>query len=489
MHTDHNQFTLPCFRILSDKQIVDLYSAALQIMAKTGITVQCQEALDLLGSAGADVSNSDRVKIPSHLVERALKTAPEAITLYTREGKLAIALKAGSGSHFGGMNSLAEYLDPYSGERRACTVEDIGSMTRIIDALPNFEWIMTIASYPTVPEAIADKVAVLQTIRNTTKPVLCSIFDLASLREILEIGAIVSGGEKDFLGKPFLLSFSEAVTPLILGKDALEKDLFCAEKGIPNVVYSSPMAGATTPATLPATLAVSIVEFLSQVVIIQLKKPGAPVIIGSSPSIMDMRSVMYAFGAPEAYLMDAALTEIAHHYKLPTFSTSGQTDAIVIDAQAAIEATYQVMMAALCGADFVHGAGEMYQGRMASPEYAALCNEIIDMVKIGIKGIEINSDTLPLDLIEKIGPKGSYVSEKHTLKHFRNFWMPTIFDRSSVKGAGIKNCTELVKEKTATLLKTCQPKPLPDHVAKELEQIEKGWFERAGAEHKPGKKS
>jgi trimethylamine--corrinoid protein Co-methyltransferase len=301
----------------------------------------------------------------------------------------------------------------------------------------------------------------------------------------LEVCAVIAGGEKAFIARPFLLSFSMAISPLILGPDALERDLICAEKKIPNVVYSSAMAGATCPATLPAAIAISAAEFLSQLVIIQLKNPGAPVIVGSSPSIMDMKALIYAFGAPEAYFADVALTEIAHSYRLPIFNTAGQTDAVVIDAQAAAEATYQTVMALLCGADFVHGVGEMYQGRMASPEYAVLCSEIIDMIKVMMKGIEINEDTLPLDLIDMVGPKGSYVSEKHTLKHFRRFWAPTVFDRSAVRTPETKDCAELVREKTINILKSHRPKPLPADVEKELRKIERAWLRRAGLKDYP----
>lgn len=485
MRASDIRFGSPQFRLLSESQIEALHLASLQILERTGVNVQSQEALELLGYAGADVDNVERVRIPSYLVERALRAAPKTITLYSREGEPAIVLNGSSGSHFGGMTALAEYLDPHTGQRRPCYVDDVIDMTRVVDALPNLEWIMTIASYPTIPGQIADRVTALQTILNTSKPVMASIFDGDGLREILEICAIIAGGEKAFIARPFLVSFSMAISPLILGQDALEKDFICAEKKIPNVVYSSAMAGATSPATLPATIAISVAEFLSQLVIIQLKNPGAPVIVGASPSIMDMKALIYAFGAPEAYFIDAALTEIAHSYRLPIFNTSGQTDAVAIDAQAAAEATYQMVMAMLCGADFVHGVGEMYQGRMASPEYAVLCSEIIDMVGGMMRGIEINEDTLPLDLIDRVGPKGSYVSEKHTLKHFRRFWAPSIFDRSAVRMPESKSCAELVREKTINILKSHRPKPLPSDITKELRKVEKHWLRKVGLKDYP----
>ena len=479
MRHNYIQYNNPRFCLLSDSQIDELHQASLQIMERTGIAFDCREAIELLDGAGADVSNPDRVKIPSYLVEQALRTAPKSITLYTRDGELAMVLN-GRTSHFGGITALNEYLDPYTRQKRQCYVEDIGEMARTIDALPNVEWLMHSAACPTIPGAIADKVTLLHVILNTSKPAVSEIVEVQNLREMLEICSIVAGGEKELRARPFLIGSSQPVTPLMQGRDAVENSLMCAEKGIPNVVYSGPMAGATTPATFAAVMAIANAEFLSQLVVIQLKYPGAPVIYGSQPSIMDMKTTIFSFGAPESALLIAALTELGHYYKLPMFGTAGEVDNDVIDAQAAAEATYQILLSALSGADLIHGIGEMYHGRMVSPEFAVFGSELIDMAKVSMGGIEINEDTLPLDLIEKKGPRANYISEKHTLKHFRKFWAPKFFDRSVTKGADAKNCEELVNEATIRIMETHQPKPLPADVLKELKKVEAGWLRRAG---------
>ena len=132
----------------------------------------------------------------------------------------------------------------------------------------------------------------------------------ASLKETTELCSIVVGGEKNLRKKPFLVNSSEPVSPLVQGKDSLEKSLLCAEKGIPNIVYGMQMAGATAAATFAGCLAIANAEVLSQLVVMQLKNPGAPLIYGGMPSIMDMRTTIYSYGAPEKALMVAALTEL-----------------------------------------------------------------------------------------------------------------------------------------------------------------------------------
>ncbi|MEE8413742.1 MAG: trimethylamine methyltransferase family protein [Dehalococcoidales bacterium] len=488
MRANYIQYGSPQFRILSDNQIEELHFATLHILERTGVAFDCREAIELLDGAGVDVSNPDRIKIPSYLVEQAIRTAPKTITLYTREGERAITGN-GLGSHFGAMCGTPKYLEPYSRKQAPCYVTDIADTARVVDALPNIEWLWTISGHPTVPGTIADKVSLLQALLNTSKPVACGLNDAASLREMIEVCSIIAGGEEELRKRPFFLGSSEPVTPLTQDKDAMEKSLLCAEKGIPNFIFGLQMAGATAPATWPAVLAIASAEALSQLVVIQLKNPGAPVIFGAMPDIMDMRTTIACYGAPELAFLIAAATELAHYYQLPMLGTAGCTDADVINTQASAEVTYQIHMAALSGADFVHDVGLMYHSEISSPELMVFCNEIIDMVGVSMGGIEINEETLPLDLIDRVGPRGNYISEKHTLKHFKKFWTPKIFDRSVVKREGTKNCEDLLNEMTIKIIETHQPKPLPEDVLKELAKIEAGWLKRVGLKEYPKKAS
>jgi len=488
MRHNYVQYNSPQFRLLSDSQLEELHLATLQVLERAGVAfTDCPEALEILGEAGADISNPDRVKIPSYLVEQALRAAPKAITLYTRDGDCAMVLN-GTGPHFGAVAASQDHLDPYTRKRRPTYVDDIADVTRVVDALPNLEFQWTSSAHGTIPGSIADKVAVFQALTNTTKPVGYCLNDAESLREIIEVCSIIAGSEDQFRKKPFLIGSSEPVTPLTQDKDAVGKSLLCAEKGIPNIVYGFQMAGATTPTTWPGELVIASAEVLGQLVVIQLKKPGAPVLFGGMPSIMDMSTTIGSYGAPELAVNIAALTELCHYYKLPMLGTAGCTEAETIGAQTAAEVTYQIMLAGLSGADFVHDVGLMYHCTTISPELMVLCDELIDMVKVLTNRMEINEETLPLDLIERLGPRGTYISEKHTLKHFRKFWSPKLFDRSVIKTEESKNCEDLVNEKTIKILETHQPKPLPEDVLKELGKIEARWLKQVGLKEYPKRK-
>ncbi len=484
MRANYIQYGSPQFRILSDKQIEELHFATLQILERTGVAFQCQEAIDILDDAGADVSDPNRVKIPSYMVEQALKTAPKMITLYTREGKPAIVLNGTTGSHFGAFPDDITHLDPYTGKRRKCYVEDIADMARLFDALPNMEWSFTGSSHPTVPPAISDQVSVLQLVLNSSKPIIAEVSDASKLRDMIDLCSIVAGGEEELRRRPFFGSSSEPVSPLTQGKEAMEKSLLCAEKGIPNVVYGMPMAGATAPATFAGCLAVANAEILSQLVVLQLRNPGTPIIFGAIPTIMDMKEGTCCYGCPELSLMCGALTELSHYYKLPMFGTAGisrtrggEMGHVVIDAQAGVEITYQILITMLTGADLVHDV---------TPSLAVLVNDVVDMVKVLMGGIEINDETLALDLIERLGPGGNYLSERHTLKHFRKFWVPRVFDRSlSWDRKDVKYSEELIRERTIEILETHKPKPLPDDLLREIKNLERTWLDSVGLKEYP----
>jgi len=473
----------PRFQILSSENLNKLHEASLRILENTGVTLDCDEAIKLLGDAGIDISDPKRVKIPKQFVEQALKSAPDNITLYTREGEPCLYLDL-EHTYFGAIPDCPDILDPYTKKRRPCYVDDAAALARIIDYLPNIDWIFTAGWGHGLPGDLSDKVSLVQAILNTSKPAGSCVNDLPSLEAMIEICAIIAGGKQGLKEKPFFYCTVEPVTPLVQGKDAVEKSLLCAGLGIPNVIYSMPMAGATSPATFAGTLAVCNAEFLSHLVIVQLKNPGAPVIYGSMPNIMDMKTSIYPYGAPELNLLVACLTELAHHYRLPMWGTAGCTDAKVIGVQAGMELMYECLTSMLSGADFVHDTGLMDHATMISPELIVLMDEAIASAKVLLGGIEVSAQTLALDLVDKIGPAGSYIAEDHTLENFRRFWVPSIADRTRLTPdmvpESVRHSEELLNKKTIEILDKYEPKPLPEDMVLEIRKVEESWFKELG---------
>jgi trimethylamine--corrinoid protein Co-methyltransferase len=218
-------------------------------------------------------------------------------------------------------------------------------------------------------------------------------------------------------------------------------------------------------------------ESLSGLVLTQLARQGAPFIYGAFATVMDMRTAVFSYGAPEMSLMVAAMAKIAHYYKLPFFGTAGCSDAKFPDPQAAAEATYSCLSSALSGANLVHDCGLLDHGSLVSPAYLVLVNEVLHMVNRYLLGVPISEETLALDLINSVGPGKHYLQTEHTLKHCREVWYSGLFDRtlySTWLGRGGKRFADRLRERTLEVMKH-QPTPLRSEIIKELDRMAKHW--------------
>ncbi len=481
MRSNYTALLTPTFRVLSDAQMEEIHLATLEILERVGVSVPNAEALELLAGAGAEVVGGDRVRIPAFLVEKAVRSAPKRVVLCNRSGERVMFLEDNR-AYFGPNADCPDYLDPFTRERRPYVSEDVKAMARVCDYLPHMDFILEAGlSSDVEDEMLADRVVFQNLVTNTEKIIVFCCGPAEGFRDIVEMAAIVAGGYDDLRRSPFIVHYSEPISPLQHYPDGLEKLLLCAELGIPLVYIPMPQAGATAPATMAGTLAQCNAETLSGLVIQQLKSEGAPYIYGGIPSMMDMRWTTYSYGAPELNLMCAALTDMAHYYRLPMFGTAGCTDARDVDLQAAVESALSCLMSALSGANLVHDTALMNQATLISPELMVLTDEILGMVRRIMGGVEVNEETLALEVIAQAGPGGNYLGREHTLRHFREMWYPDVFERCRYEDwlAGERlSIRERVNRKTRDILEKHQPQPLPDDVLKELASFEKKWRRR-----------
>ncbi|MDP2984453.1 MAG: trimethylamine methyltransferase family protein [Candidatus Latescibacter sp.] len=474
MKSNSFAFETPQFRILSDNQIEEIHSASLEILERTGVLVLEEESRSLLGDAGGRVEPDGRVRIPSWLVEKALVTAPKRVTLCGRDGSRKVHLE-GCKSWFGTGSDCPNIIDPFTREKRRMVREDIAAAARLCDWLPNIDFIMSLGLVSDAPWEISDKHQFEAMLLNNTKPIVFTAHDRAGMNGIIEMSSLVAGSEENLRKNPFICLYAEPVSPLKHVGTALRKLLLAAEKEIPVVYTPCPMSGATAPVTMAGVLALGNAECLSGLVIHQLKKPGAPFITGGVISILDMRDAVLSYGAPELDLLSAAMADIAHFYRLPVFGTAGCSDSKVLDEQAAVEASISTLMSALSGSNLVHDIGFLESALTGSLELIVLTNEIVDMVRRIMRGIQVTPETLALDLIDKVGPGGHFIAEEHTAFNFRKeFWLPHLMDRrrfDTWHREGEKTLGVRLNEEVKRILKEHTPEQLPEGMVKEIHKI------------------
>ncbi len=466
----------PRLSVINDEQIQYIHQATLEVLERTGVEVAHAKAKEILHGAGARI-DGDRARIPSWMVEDAIRQAPSRVVLGNRDGTRKVYLE-GSKSYFGPSLDCVDYLDPMTNERRRFVSDDCRVTATIADALENYSWVMTIGMADDQPPDIADRVIVKQVFKHTEKPLVFCCKDGNSMKDIYEMALLVTGGKEKFDQAPTIVQYSEPISPLLYYDPAVEKIIFCAENNIPLINFPAPQGGSTAPATFAGEIVQGSAESLSGLVLAQLVNPGAPFVYGAFATVMDMKTTVFSYGAPEMSVMTAAMSQMAQYYKLPFFGTAGASDAKFPDAQAAAEVAFSCLSSALVGANLVHDAGSwLDHGSLASPAFMVMVNEILYMVNQYMKGVTVNEETLALDMIDKVGPGGHYLYEDHTFKHYKNNWYSDLFDRSIMDmwvESGSRDFQERLRDKTARLMGH-EPKPLSKEILAELEKMQEHW--------------
>lgn len=485
MRVNFQANTSPRFRVLSDDQIEQIVLAAEDILQETGTLVYEDRALALLQEAGCVIEKGNLVHIPAQLVENSVKSAPSRIVLAGRDREKRMALEANQ-IYYGTGSDCPFLLDPYTGERRRYTFKDVYNAAKIADALPHIDFHMSVGLTSDVPIGTYDRHQFLAMLQGTTKPFVVTAVDREGLQDQFEMACTAVGGLDEWRKLPVFAIYIEPSSPLSNSKEAVQKLLYSAENGIPAIYTPCPIAGATAPATMAGILAQGLAECLTGVVISQLQRKGAAVIIGGVISIFDMATTILSYGAPELSLLSAAQTNLTQYLRLPVFSTAGCSDAKTMDQQAAIESALSIAVSGLSGANLIHDVGYLESGLDGSYDMLVMSNEVIGMMKRILRGVLVDADHLALDVIDRVGPGGHYLADDHTLNFFRSeFWMPELIDRTNFdtwKENGSKSLGDRVHEKVLDLLENYRPKPMSPEVEQKIKYVIGSADERHEAE-------
>jgi trimethylamine--corrinoid protein Co-methyltransferase len=305
--------------VFSETDLDDIHLGTLEVLERTGVHVQHDEAFDIFRDGGCAVDRSrGLVKIPPHVVEDAIRSAPSKIALCGREPAYDVVLEAGRVA-FTNFSEGVQVVDRETGQLRDSTKRDIADLARINDYLSDFDTFEMAVSARDVPEATMAIHNVESALPHTRKCVGTGPLSTFEAEAIIELGAAVAGGREALRTRPLVYLGVCPVSPLKLPKDVTEVVIAAARAGLPDNVLSMAMAGASSPVTLAGTLVTHNAEVLSGIVLAQLTERGAPCIYGSSTTAIDLRLAAASVGSPELALISAAVAELARRYKLPSF--------------------------------------------------------------------------------------------------------------------------------------------------------------------------
>lgn len=410
--------SLPFYQPLTSEDIRQIDDTARQILEDVGIHICDGAFLDELKTAGAMVDyDSERVRFSADWLGEVLSRAPSHFTLHSRNGQNDLFLGEGK-VYFTNGGRVFRLYDTEADDYRLTLLRDVAQTARLVDYLKHLDfYIIACQAHDLAPDNyhLND---FYHALNGTMKHVMGGCDNLEGVRQMWELASFVAGGEDKLRERPFVSIITNPISPLTIEPNTLNILAFCVKYGIPVTCAPAPIAGATSPATLAGTLAQMHAEALAGVAIAQVLAPGAKVLYGAVPAIIDLRNMEFAIGSVEMGMMNAAAVQLAKLYHLPVYASGGVTEAKRPDIQAGYEKTLTILLAGMAAADCVHlAAGMLDSGNAISYEQFVIDNEVIGMSKRVLSGIRVNEATLGLNTIKKVGPGGNYITEDHTVEH------------------------------------------------------------------------
>ncbi|WP_022666884.1 trimethylamine--corrinoid methyltransferase [Desulfospira joergensenii] len=406
------------FEYFSGDDIQKIHEATLRVLEKTGIDFKYEPARALMAKAGCRV-DGQRVFIPGKLVEEQVAKAPSHFTLHARDPEKNVTIGK---DHIAFMPCYgAPFVNCMDKGRRPGTLEDFNNFAKLAYAIPHMDITGGMMTEPNdIPVALRNAERLYSAMTLSDKPFMGAGTNREDARQTIEMASRVFGGREELAKKPPFVSILCSLTPLAYDDKMLGAIMEYAEAGMPQLISSLSIAGATAPVTMEGTLVVQNAEVLAGITLTQLVREGTPVVFAGSSSATAMRYGTLSIGAPEMAINTAATAQMARFYNLPCRGGGALTDAKRVDSQAAYESMMSMMASILGGINFVLHAGGILEGYItASYEKFIIDSEICGMCKRIKRGEQITSEKLAEEVINQVGPGGEYLTNMHTFQHFK----------------------------------------------------------------------
>ncbi len=408
-------------KFLSKKQMDKIHESSLEVLNETGVKVEDEQALELFADKGAEVEFSEEiVRLPPAMVEDAISSAPSRIVLYGREKDHHLEL--GSTRVYTGTGGTAvNVLDLETGKKREAVTEDVINISRLVDSLEHIDFFVIPVFPGDAGKEGADEARFLNSLAHTSKHVMGGVYTLEGIKKVIKEAVKIAGSEKKLKEKPIISFIANIMSPLSMERDYTVYFQHAVEKGIPVVGPPAPIAGATSPITLPGTIVQTNAEALFTVTFSQIIDPGAKTMYSVVPTTMDMRSSDFRFGSIEMGMMNAACAEMAQYYELPIYNTAGVSDSKTPDIKAGYEKMGGILLSVLSGANYIHDAAGLLNSAMCvAYEQYVIDNQILGAAKRVLRGLEFTEERLAVEEIKQVGPEGNFLTTDSTLKYMRS---------------------------------------------------------------------
>ncbi|MFN2190606.1 MAG: trimethylamine methyltransferase family protein [Candidatus Promineifilaceae bacterium] len=458
-------------RILSDEQLDQFKTATLEILEDIGFHCPSRKALEIYAQHGAVVDfETQIVKLPPSVVIEYMSCAPRYYTLGARLPEFDLILD-GTTMYCATDGCGTETIDFFTGKRRTSVKQDVAMTAQITDYLSSFGfyWPMVSAQdYATLAPLHELDASFNNTVKHVQTPTV--------VREIegrysVEMARIIAGDDETMRRRPPLSILICTIAPLAQDHDAMEAALVTAEAGLPVGFMSMATAGSTAPATITGTIALADAEMVSAMVLIQMAYPGAPVYHSMMPGIMHPMTGAFMGSSWEADLFFPVGVELAHMWGVPTLAGIGPGGADSSGWDSAAGIASNMLLCALCGAETASGLGLREGCTLLSLADLVLDSELVHQVRVSAAGLDTSQDAFALDIIKDVGPRGHYLTQKHTREQMRKLQFSNVTYQPKKGSSSFRDPIKVARERTEWILENHEPEPLSADQRTELERV------------------
>ena len=454
---------MPRYDILSEESMSVLDAGWRRIVSEIGVEFMSPWAVDLLREAGQTVEDAN-VKFDPEWILAQVAKVPSEFNLRARNPKNNVHI-GGNSMVFGGV-----YGPPFVREgsvRRDATFNDFQNFCKLaqsFDALDSVGGVVCEPNDLSLDSRHLDMAFAAATL--TDKFFMGNVVTAENARDVIRIAEILHGGRAAIEETPALISLINCNSPLRWDDRMLDSLREYALAGQPVVVTPFLLMGAMSPVTIPATLAQQIAEALTGLALVQLIRPGAPVVFGSFLSNIDMQSGSPQFGTPESGIGLLCTGQIARHFKLPFRGGGGLNSSQTVDAQSAYQTMMTMMPTFLSGTNWVmHTAGWLEGGLVSSYDKFILDVEILQSLMVEFTPLEFNESSLAFDAHLEVGHGGHFLGAAHTMDRFRDcFYRPFLTNSDNYE-----RWTRLGARDTRARAEEIWKKKLEDYVIPEMD--------------------
>ena len=462
--------------VLGAADLERLEAAVFETLAGVGVRFPLETALDALERGGCRVDRvSQLARLPEAVVRAALQAAPKAPLLAARDPRCDMVLD-GSACHLSNDGCGVRVIDPDTGDVRPSTRADVADSARFVDAVPqvSFYWgpVVTAEDVPRETRPLHEAEAIFAGTSKHFQAV--DVVGGVMTRRVVEMARVVAGGADELRRRPIMSLIACPIDPLGNEAVSLEAALVCAAAGVPVGFLSLTLGAASAPATMAGNLVVNMAAVIAGIVLLQLAHPGAPVFLAGAPSVMDLRTGGYTGGGPEDYALAAAATQLAHHFGFAVNMGTMASGAKEPGWQAAVDDVLSTLASVSAGAEMMSGCGLLDGSKTLSYAHLLMEAEVYGIVQKVAGGIEVNDETLGMDVIGKVGPDCTCFAEKRTWARTGETWRPGARDRTPYAAwpaAGRKGALANAEERAREILRAHAPEPLPAAARVELRRF------------------